>query len=218
MFSIIIPCHNYGSFLNNCVESIDFNNNFLEEVIIINDNSSDETENVIDALKKKEKIKTFNVNFNSLPKTINFAANMVNSKYFSRIDPDDTYHALFFKELVNNNIENNFEFIYGDLQLKKGGNIQYVKQNVNNLKKLFFHPLSNGTLISKKKFIEIGGINQNLNFKDDYDLWLKLQNSNSLIKYISVPTFIYNRHQRNMSNNLIKKKLSYLNLLIRNLI
>ena len=72
MFTIIIPCHNYGKFLINCIESIEFKNKYLEEVMIINDNSNDETLEIIKSIKKKNKIKTFNVKFNSLTKKINF--------------------------------------------------------------------------------------------------------------------------------------------------
>ena len=218
MFSIIIPCHNYGKFLLDCVNSIDFDNQYLTEIIIVNDNSNDETSEIIDSLKKKIKIKSFNVKFNSLAKTINYAVNMTETEYFSRIDPDDTFHQLFFDEMINNHINDNFDFIYGDLIKKIENKLIYFKQYNNKYARLFSHPLSNGTLIKKKKFIEVGGLNENLKFKDDYDLWLKLNKSNTSIKYVNNPTFIYNRHDRNMSNNIFKKKLTYLKLLFNSII
>lgn len=218
MFSIIIPCHNYGKFLLDCVNSINLDNRYLKEIIIVNDNSNDETFEIVNSLKKKIKIKSFNVKFNSLSKTINYAVSKTETEYFSRIDPDDTFHQLFFDEMINNHINNNFDFIYGDLIKKIENKLIYFKQYKSKYMKLFFHPLSNGTLIKKKKFIEIGGLNENLKFKDDYDLWLKLNKSNSLIKYINNPTFIYNRHDRNMSNNIFKKKFTYLKLLFKSII
>ena len=57
MFSIIIPCHNYGKFLFNCINSIDFENKYLNEILIVNDNSNDETSEIINSLDKK--IKSF---------------------------------------------------------------------------------------------------------------------------------------------------------------
>ena len=215
MFSIIIPCHNYGKFLFNCINSIDFENKYLNEILIVNDNSNDETSEIINSLDKKKKIKSFYVKFNSLSKTINFAVNKSKTKYFSRIDPDDTYHKDFFDDLIKNNINSNFDFIYGDF-FEKSNKINYINQKINNFLKKFNYKINKGSLISKKKFLEVGGINENLNYKDDYDIWLKLINSNSLIKYINCPTFIYNRHDNNMSNSIIQKNLTYLNLLIKN--
>ena len=52
MFSIIIPCHNYGKFFN-CINSIDFENKYLNEILIVNDNSNDETSEIINSLDKK---------------------------------------------------------------------------------------------------------------------------------------------------------------------
>ena len=131
MFSIIIPCHNYGKFLFNCINSIDFENKYLNEILIVNDNSNDETSEIINSLDKK-KIKSFYVKFNSLSKTINFAVNKSKTKYFSRIDPDDTYHKDFFDDLIKNNINSNFDFIYGDFFLKKSNKINYINQKINN--------------------------------------------------------------------------------------
>ena len=216
MFTIIIPCHNYGKFLINCIESIEFKNKYLEEVMIINDNSNDETLEIIKSIKKKNKIKTFNVKFNSLTKTINFAVSKIQTSYFSRIDPDDQFHPQFFNNIIKNYINKGFDLVYGDLINKKKNKFKYVNQYKDKYFKYFSHPLSNGTLIKKNKFQEIGGLNEKLHFKDDFDMWLKLINSKSTIKYVNSPTFIYNRHDNNMSNNIIKKKITYFNLLIKN--
>lgn len=54
MFSIIIPCHNYGKFLLNCIRSIDFENKYLNEILIVNDDSNDETSEIINLLDKKK--------------------------------------------------------------------------------------------------------------------------------------------------------------------
>jgi len=218
MFSIIIPCKNYGNFLTKCVKSINIENKYLDEVLIINDNSSDNTNIIGQKLSKFNKIKFVNVNFNSLNKTINFAVNKINSDYFSRIDPDDLYHQNFFNILVNENIKNNYDYIYGDIFLIKNKKIKYIDQEILNIFNKFKYPLSNGNLVKKQKFLSVGGIDQNLTFKDDYDLWSKLIKSGSSIKYVKTPTFFYNRHDRNMSKNILRKNLTYLKLLIKNFI
>ena len=97
MFSIIIPCHNYGKFLLKCLKSIEFENDYLKEVIILNDSSEDNTDEIIEKLLTKKKIVYHKVKFKSLAKTINFGAKKVTTKYFSRIDPDDEYHPMFIK-------------------------------------------------------------------------------------------------------------------------
>ena len=56
MISFIVPSHNYGSLISNCVSSIMKNDkNFIREIIVVNDSSSDHTDEVIKKLKKNTK-------------------------------------------------------------------------------------------------------------------------------------------------------------------
>ena len=56
MISVVVTCHNYGKYLQKCVESIlDNDKSFLREIIIINDSSKDNTEYVAKKLKKKQR-------------------------------------------------------------------------------------------------------------------------------------------------------------------
>ncbi len=95
MFTIIIPCHNYGKFLINCIRSIKFDNKFLKEVIIINDNSKDNTRIIGKKLSKLNKITFINVKYNSLACTINYAVKKVKTKYFCIFNADGSFHFSF---------------------------------------------------------------------------------------------------------------------------
>ena len=55
MISFVVTCHNYGKYLQKCVEKtiLDNDKSFLREIIIINDSSKDNTEYVAKKLKKK---------------------------------------------------------------------------------------------------------------------------------------------------------------------
>lgn len=218
MFSIIIPCHNYGKFLTNCIQSIQFENEYLKNVIIVDDNSDDNSLEIIKKISSNHKVKTYSVKYSSLAKTINFAVSKIDTKYFSRIDPDDTYHPMFFNKIVNEHIDSSYDLVYGDIILKKNNNTKYTNQKINKIFKSFLHPLSNGTLVDRKKFIEIGGIDESLKYKDDYDLWLKLNKSNSSINYVNIPSFIYHKHENNMSNNKMFKLITSIYLFFKNLI
>ena len=55
MVSAIVISHNYGRFLKKCVKSILHNNkNYINEIIIIDDSSSDNTQKIALNLKKKK--------------------------------------------------------------------------------------------------------------------------------------------------------------------
>ncbi len=54
MIPFLIPSHNYGNFLKKCVKSIIKNNpKYIKEIIIVNDASSDNTDQIIKELKKE---------------------------------------------------------------------------------------------------------------------------------------------------------------------
>ena len=111
MVSVIVICHNYGRYLNKCVNSILHNDkSYISEIIIINDSSDDNTEEVAKKLKKKhKKIKYFKKKFRSLSKSINFGVRKSTGKLITKIDADDyvskNFIKNFFKELMKKNLD-----------------------------------------------------------------------------------------------------------------
>lgn len=84
-YSIIIPVHNGEKYIEKCIESVlkqKYNN---YEIIIINDNSNDNTTNII----KKYNIKVYNVNYNNIGKSRNYGVLKAKGDYIIFIDADD---------------------------------------------------------------------------------------------------------------------------------
>jgi len=98
-FSIIIPCYNVEKFLERCLDSI-YNQSYdLFEVIIINDGSFDNTEEIIKKyMNKYDNIKYLKQENKGLANVRNTAIDLVEGNKFIYVDADD----LIMPELLEN--------------------------------------------------------------------------------------------------------------------
>jgi glycosyltransferase involved in cell wall biosynthesis len=102
LISIVIPCYNYGRYLPDCLNSIfqqqgDFEN---LEVIAIDDCSSDDTWEILNACKDS-RLKLFRHEKNQGHViTVNEGLTAAEGQFIARIDPDDRYRANFLSTLV----------------------------------------------------------------------------------------------------------------------
>jgi len=100
LFSIIIPTYNRASFISNAIQSVidqDFQN---WELIIVDDGSSDDTENVCRRYTDK-RIKYYFQNNQGRSSARNYGIKMSNGKYLSFLDDDDLYYPDFLSEMYN---------------------------------------------------------------------------------------------------------------------
>ena len=221
MISFIVPSHNYGSLISNCVSSIMKNDkNFIREIIVVNDSSSDHTDEVIKKLKKKyKKIKYFKKNFKNLSKTMNYGILKSTGNIICKIDADDTVTSNFAKKKYKFFLKSKSDFLYSDLVIRdKIKNLQYKKRQVANffLESLFY-PCGSGCLFKKKIWKKVGGYNTNNFYQDDYDFWLRIKKLKGIrISYLNEALYVYNKHETNMSNNLFKR-INQIKIFIKNI-
>ena len=178
MISFVIPSHNYGKYLEKCVDSIFKNKSkYINSVTIINDSSDDNTNQIINNLLiKYEKINYHEVNFRSLTKTMNYGIKKTKSEYISKIDADDWISEDFAYNYFTNLLKKKYDFIYGNLIVYDEVKDLYFKKIHKFLNKLYY-PLGR---YLKKYLGKIGGYNENL-----YYHWLKINRiKNIKIGYI----------------------------------
>ena len=222
MISVIIPAHNYGKYILECLNSILNNNNSLiNEIIIINDSSIDETDLILkDYPKKNNKIKYYNKSFRSLSKSLNFGITKASANLITKVDADDWVEKNFLEVYYNTLKKNNYDFIYGNLRIVSELNkkILYRNQYVSFFNKKLKYPYGSGTIFKKILWEKVGGFNEKIKYQDDYDFWLRLNKLKKIkIGYINQSLYNYRKHKNNMSKNFYEKNITKTKILFKNL-
>ena len=216
MISIIVTTHNHEKFITKCLNSILKNDKrLLNEIIVINDNSVDRTEQKIKKfLKKYKKVKYFCVKYSRPSKSKNFGVKKSSSKWIIFVDGDDFIKKNFLQNYFKC-IKENVDFAYSNIfKFYTNRNIFIEYQRRNKFFKYLNNPVGGGCLIKKKIWKKIGGIDENLIYQDDYDFWLKIHLLKKIkIKHLNFAGYYYRKHRYNRSLNFFRKHKSKLILL-----
>lgn len=116
--SAIVPVYNTGHLLGRCLESI-LQQTFDEfEIIIINDGSPDNAQQIITDYEKKypEKIRAISKENGGLPSARNYGLQYANGEYICFIDSDDYIEKNMFYELYKIATADSLEVVRGNFQ------------------------------------------------------------------------------------------------------
>ncbi len=110
---IILPNFNSFEFIDETVQSI-INQKYTNwKLIIVDDNSNQETKSIIKKYEKLKKVKIFWLKKNKgAAYCRNFAINKTNSNFIAFIDSDDVWGKNKLKKQINFMKKNNYSFTY----------------------------------------------------------------------------------------------------------
>ena len=193
--SIIIPCYNSASTLESTLESVNDQDFQDWEAIIVNDGSTDATEEM--ALKwvnRDNRFKYFSKQNEGIGKTRNFGILKAKGKYVLPLDSDNLVANDFAKEAIAI-LENNNEIgvVHGDAEYfgEKSG---LWKVDEFDLTKLLIGNYIDACAIYRKVLWEkVGGYAENMPFQghEDWELWIAFGSIGVQFKYINNITFKY---------------------------
>lgn len=133
--SVIVPVYNVEQYIEECLDSLV--NQTLDdiEIIIINDGSTDNSQEIINKYSKKYKnIKSFIQENHGQAVARNVGLTHATGKYISYVDSDDYVEINMFKELYDEIEENNFDIVISNIIKEENGE-SYVFKNYWNIKK-----------------------------------------------------------------------------------
>jgi len=218
--SICIPTYNRKAYLKETLESV-FSQTYKDyEVVVVDDGSSDGTEEMI-------KTSGYNIRYHWQENGGDAAARnrlieLADGEYITFLDSDD----LLMPDAVDRMIAvmesaNGQAIVYGPyLRIDEQGKVfgrckrrlysgevtRYLFQNI------FVH--SCGSMFPKAAVEEAGGFDESLVVCADYDLWLRLSLQHRFIA-LKEPTFKRRRHTGNLSSASSKSQLQELHVLER---
>lgn len=115
LVDIILPNYNKGQYLEEAISSV-INQTYKNwQLYIIDDNSTDNSLEILNKFSDIKKIKIIKLNKNKGPSFCrNYAMRISNSSYISFIDSDDTWFNQKLMLQINFMKNNNFQFTYTD--------------------------------------------------------------------------------------------------------
>ena len=183
LVSIIIPVYNGANFVREAIDSALAQTYKNIEIIVVNDGSTDNTEEILKSYGNK--ITFYTKPNGGVSSALNYGIKKMKGEYFSWLSHDDLYAknkvTAVVEYLVKHNLLNKKVIPYSDFALIdiKGKPITDVKFNheyVNQRPELaLLRGLINGNslLIPKSAFNTYGGFDTKLKCTQDYEKWFE---------------------------------------------
>jgi glycosyltransferase involved in cell wall biosynthesis len=204
--SVIVPCYNCEAYVAETINSILNQTVKVNEIIVINDGSTDKSLEVLKTFG--DKIVLISQENKGVCKTLNFGIRQSKSNYIAFLDSDD----LWVPDKIENqilNIKDNPEY-----SIFAGGIRQFVSPEIKNHSYVFIEYPQNSLskitcLVKKEVFLNDGWFKEEGSLIDFFE-WIELMNSKNEKIFFSKEILA---HRRIRPNSLSQSKEYYPNLL-----
>lgn len=219
--SIIITCYNYGKYLEGCLTSV-LKQTFNDfEIIIINDGSIDNTDEVIKKFKNIANLKYIKQSNSGQARAKNVGIQNASGSFIAFLDADDVWDENKLKKQMPLFENKSVGVVYSrSSYINESGEVlanlkiteKYLLPKSGKVtKNLFldnFVPFSS-SIVRKDCFGKFGGFDESLKMGIDWDLWLRISTAYEF-DFVNEPLLIYRvGHAGQMSKNIeIRQKCS----------
>lgn len=221
MIDVIIPTYNQSRFILEAIKSIENQTLKPDNIFIVNDGSTDNTEDVVLNYKEKSIIPIhYLYKKNSGPNSArNIGLTQSKAEYVAFLDADDVWESDKLEEQIKifqNSSFKNLGLVYGRYDaIDEDGNKSKEKVlDIDNNYKGNAHKAllrankilgsASCVLIKKDVFKNVGLFDENLRYAEDWEMWLRISEKYT-IDYVDKILVHIRRHDKNNSKNRKKQ-------------
>ena len=219
MISVILPVFNGEKYLQQSIRSILEQTYENWELIIVNDCSTDNTEEIAQRYAKIDKrIRVINnLENKKLPASLNIGFSNAKGQYFTWTSDDNAYAKDAFEKLRKNLIDNNVDFVFSDYQVIDEEDYILYNQVTGPVEELPYYTTVGACVLYKKEIQEhLKGYNVNKFLVEDYDFWLRVYWKYKML-HISESLYFYRIHAKSLTSERKKEvELAEIELLEEN--
>ena len=217
LVSIVIPVYNGSDYLCEAIDSA-LNQTYDKcEVIVVNDGSTDNTEEI--CFGYGDKIRCFHKENGGVATALNFAIQQMRGDYFSWLSHDDIYYLDKIEKQINALRSS------GDMTKLVWGDFDIFYENTNQVETKRFSEIDDvalltdsifpllksyiggcALLIHRSHFERVGLFDAELRYTQDYDLWFKMLRGQKTI-YVDSPLYKVREHREQGSKAELQKMM-----------
>ena len=230
LVDIVIPAFNAEHYIDQALESIALQGDLVHSIIVVNDGSTDQTAQIVEAFTKKHprlSIKLINQNNAGLANARNKGIQHATAPYIALLDADDIWLNGKLEqqlEVFNASSEPLLGVVYTGYELIDENSL-LISNDVGIIKpqargdvrsKLltgnFISGSGSSVLIKAEVFKEVGLFDESLRASEDWDMWLRIAQQFHF-DFIDTPLVQIRVHQDNMQKDFSRMLASELAML-----
>ena len=211
--SIIVPCYNQAHYLDEALQSVLEQTYIHWECIIVNDGSSDNTENVAQNWVEKDKRFRYLFQENTgLSSARNLGIEQASGEFILPLDADDKISNQYLElALIAFQEDNSLKVVY--CKAEKFGIENgfwylrpYTKQDL-----CYFNMIFCSAFFRKKDWELVGGYDQKMIYGwEDWEFWIAILKNGGTVKCLDHIGFFYRTKQESMATQLNAEKTKIL--------
>lgn len=205
LVTVYITNYNYEAYLERSIQSVLDQEMQDFELIIIDDGSTDNSKEIIEAYRDTPGVSIIYQQNKGLNVTNNVAMRASRGKYLMRLDADDFLEPEAL-EVMSRVLESDGDlglvfpdYYYVDAAGNRTG--QEIRHNFEKEVSLYDQPAHGACTMVRLAFLKkLGGYNESFTCQDGYDLWIKFI-THYKVTNVNHPLFSYRRHGNNLTGN-----------------
>lgn len=211
--SIVMPVYNGEKYIKESIDSIlgqtlkDF------EFIIINDCSTDKTEEIINNYNDKRILLVNNESNLGIANTLNKGINIAKGKYIARMDADDICNF--------DRLEKQYKFMENNIDIGMcGSHVEVFDEKSSRIHKcpiehdeihvlqMFNSPFAHPSVMIRRDVIEKNRLKYNSYYEgmEDYELWINMSKFTKFAN-INEPLLRYRQHQKQVTKKISEEQM-----------
>ena len=216
LISVVLPTYNHGEFIGKAIQSVLSQKYQNFEIIVIDNNSVDETWKVISGFND-DRIKYYLIDNNGvIAKSRNLGVIHSKGEWISFLDSDDIWYCDklydFIKLISEGNssqvfVHNEYLHYLGSGKKRVISCGPYTKDFYHDML-LYGNRVSTSAVMVNRAFLMNNGLlfNESKEFisVEDYDLWLRIANLGGKYYFLEKPLGEYIIHDNNTSSNALR--------------
>ncbi|MDF2529165.1 MAG: glycosyltransferase involved in cell wall biosis [Gammaproteobacteria bacterium] len=216
--SVVVPSYNRATYIERCLRSIAVQSYAVFEIIVIDDCSTDQTEQVVKNLGMANLIYIKLAKNSGAQAARNAGILNAKANWLAFLDSDDEWKVDALQKMLESLQRYHYHedtIIYGDGEINDA--VTGLRSNLRlpNCKQSYAaflqkpSPMFQGLLVSKKALLEIGLLDEKIPSYQEWETVIRLSKSKQFI-HIQEPLFIYHHHAgETISKNSIREVEGY---------
>lgn len=206
--SVVIPAYNYQRYIAEAIESVLSQTLRPDQVIVIDDGSTDKTLEIINRYKKE--ITVVSQKNSGVIQTKNNGLDMAIGEWVVFFDADDILDKKYLKTLAKEARLHHADVVYTAMEFIGAETGIFTSRPYSKSSLMNGNYIHNSALIRKELLVQTGGYKKELHFGyEDWELYLALAAINARFYYVADPLFYYRRHETTSRDLGAQSKLEH---------